>query len=231
MTSPKILIVDDEPTILDGLSTFLLGEGYTILTATSGLIADQIVRQHAPNLVLLDWSLPQGAGIDWLRKWRNDAIDIPVIMLTSRSHVIDKVLGLEMGADDFVTKPFEPRELLARIHARLRSGTKKSAADSTKRQSIVQGLIRMELHSHEVFLRDMPVDISRMEWSLLKILMENPGKVFSRDELLNQVWGFENYPTTRTVDTHILQLRQKFIPDYFETVRGVGYRFRIPEQS
>lgn len=230
----RILIVDDEPAIVAGLTSFLSGEGYSVLSAGTGKVAETLIQEHHPDLILLDWSLPEGAGIDWLRKWRGKGLFTPVIMLTSRSHIVDKVLGLEMGADDFVTKPFEPRELLARIHARLRATQQIHAApgggDPTS-EELLGGPIRMHLKTHEVFLGEAVIETSKMEWGLLKIFLENPDKVFSRDELLNQVWGFESYPTTRTVDTHMLQLRQKFGTALFETVRGVGYRFRALKKN
>ena len=225
----RILVIDDEPAIVEGLTMFLNEEGYNVLSAPSGKLAEEVIQNQAPQLIILDWALPETTGIELLKKWRAQGLITPVIMLTSRSHIVDKVLGLEFGADDFVTKPFEPRELLARIHARLRTPPHNQSCTGKKDGSIsniIQGPIRMNSDTREVFLNEEVIQISKMEWGLLRIFLENPNKVFARDELLNQVWGFENYPTTRTVDTHILQLRQKFGADLFETVRGIGYRFR-----
>ena len=216
----RLLLVEDERGIVETLSRVLAADGYAVDVAANLRDARAAVAAAAPDLVLLDWTLPDGAGIELLRAWRQDGRATPVIMLTARAELIDKVLGLELGADDYVTKPFEPRELLARIKARLRIA--RSIPAETKR--LAHAGIEMDDEAHAVTWQGAPVELTRMEYALLKLFLENAGKVFSRDEILNRVWGFDAYPTTRTVDTHMLQLRQKLAPDLFETVRGVGYR-------
>lgn len=167
--------------------------------------------------------LPDGQGIDLLRAWRRDGYSGPIIFLTARTELLDKVLGLELGADDYVTKPFEPRELLARIRARLRAHA--PVPVPAPRHLAIHD-IRLCPDTRDVTFEGQPVVLSRMEFGLLELLMENPGRVFSRDELLARVWGYESYPTTRTVDNHVLKLRQKLAPELFESVRGIGYRLR-----
>lgn len=221
----RILLVEDERGIAQPLERLLAAEGYEILAASSVAAATQ--RMHdKPDLVVLDWMLPDGQGIDLLKRWREDALSLPVIFLTARHELVDKVLGFEFGADDYLTKPFEPRELLARIKARLRA-----SALAAPQKQLAYDELAMDLDAHQVKFRDQTVDLTRMEFALLKLFLENVGKVFSRDEILNLVWGFDAYPTTRTVDTHVLQLRTKLKPEYFETVRGVGYRLARPERG
>jgi DNA-binding response OmpR family regulator len=219
----KILIVEDEMNLLKSLSDYLEGEGFQIFTANSLQTAE--LKMHAsPDVVLLDWMLPDGQGIDLLKKWRHAGINIPVILLTARADLIDKVLGLELGANDYLTKPFEPRELLARIHVQLRQ----IQPDHHTEATILEiSDIRLVISSREVFYQDKKIELTKMEYYLLKLLLENSNQVFSREELLKQVWGYDKSPTTRTVDTHILQLRQKTHPDLFETMHGIGYRFKV----
>lgn len=216
-----VLIVEDDENLGSGMVAFLKRENYDVLHAQSLAAADKLSLK-AHDIVILDWMLPDGQGIDFLRKTKERYPGRPVIMLTARTDVTDKVLGLELGADDYLTKPFEPRELAARIRVQLRrgDGVEKSASE------IRQGEIAIQLFERKVFYKDAEVALTKMEFDLLKLLVENPGKVFSRDELLNKVWGFESYPTTRTVDMHVLQLRQKIRDDLIETVRGIGYRFK-----
>lgn len=214
--SHRILLVEDEVGIAEPLMRLLAGEGYAATWAASCLHAR---REAAFDLVILDWALPDGQGIDLLKEWRAKGRKTPVIFLTARHELVDKVLGFEMGADDYLTKPFEPRELLVRIKARLRSPTDVSPSRVVKRGNVV-----LDEDQHLVTYRGAVVEMTRMEFQLLKLFLVNAGRVFSRDEILNQVWGFEAFPTTRTVDTHVLQLRQKLAPDLIETVRGVGYR-------
>ncbi len=214
----RILLVEDEQAIAQPLERLLAAEGYQILAASTAALARRMMGER-PDLVILDWMLPDGQGIDLLKSWRDDALSLPIIFLTARHELVDKVLGFEFGADDYLTKPFEPRELLARIKARLR--TSPLAAPS---KQLTYDDLAMDLDAHQVTYREAEVELTRMEFALLKLFLENAGKVFSRDEILNLVWGFDAYPTTRTVDTHVLQLRNKLKPEYFETVRGVGYR-------
>jgi DNA-binding response OmpR family regulator len=222
-----VLLVEDDENLGQGLAMLLKRENYLVLHAKS--LAEAYRLSGEPHdIVVLDWMLPDGQGIDYLRHAKSIALR-PVIMLTARADVTDKVLGLELGADDYLTKPFEPRELAARIRVQLRREPAAAAPNAIPAASaeIRQGEIVIQIFERKVSYRNADVPLTKMEFDLLKLLVENPGKVFSRDELLNKVWGFENYPTTRTVDTHVLQLRQKFDDSLFETVRGIGYRFKI----
>jgi DNA-binding response OmpR family regulator len=220
-----VLLVEDEEQVAAALRDLLEREGYVVRRAAS---LAQARRELAPNaepvdVVLLDWRLPDGEGIDLLKELRKTS-DLPVLMVTARVEVIDRVLGLELGADDYVTKPVEPRELLARVKARLRN-RQRSAVAAPARVFEFAG-IRVDLDAREVTFEGRAVPTTRMEFGLLALLVEHPGRVFSREELLNQVWGYERSPTTRTVDTHVVQLRNKLRDDLFESVRGIGYRLR-----
>jgi DNA-binding response OmpR family regulator len=171
--------------------------------------------------------LPDGQGIESLKKWRAKNLQTPVILLTARAELIDKVLGLELGGNDFVTKPFEPRELVARIRVQLRARQpSQGAPGSIQPAGLSLGGITLNVSTVEVFYLGSLVAITKTEFELLKMFLENPNQVFSREELLKKVWGYDQFPSTRTVDTHVLQLRQKFRPEMFETVHGIGYRFR-----
>jgi DNA-binding response OmpR family regulator len=216
----RVLVVEDDAEVSDSLHALLAGEGYVPVVARS-LAEARAAGARDFDVVLLDWRLPDGEGIDFLKELRKTS-DVPVLMVTARVDVIDRVLGLEIGADDYVTKPVEPRELLARVKARLR-GRAKEATPPAERIVEAHG-IRVDLDAREATFRGQPVAFTRMELELLVLLMKNPGRVFSRDELLNQVWGFERAPTTRTVDTHVGVLRSKLLPELFESVRGIGYR-------
>lgn len=216
----KILIVEDDASILDPLKDYLTGEAFQVTTAMSLKEAND-VDLSTVDLVVLDWMLPDGQGIDFLKTIRQNS-SLPVIMLTARTELIDKVIGLETGANDYLTKPFEPRELVARIRVQLRQAPQENTPDA---KGIDRGEITMDLEARQVHYKGELTALTKMEFELLKLLIESPGKVFSRDEILNKVWGYENFPTTRTVDTHILQLRHKFEDEVFETVRGVGYRY------
>lgn len=212
-----ILLVEDEASVAEPLGALLRSEGYAVEVAPTAAAATRAIAGD-PDLVLLDWMLPDGQGIDLLRRWRGEGRTLPVIVLTARSELLDKVLGLELGADDYVTKPFEPRELLARIRARLR-----------RRDEPAPPLLRhlgLELDPSTRIARfeGQELELTRLEHDLLALFLRSPGRVFTRDEILNQVWGYERFPTTRTVDTHVLQLRQKTRPELIESVRGVGYR-------
>ncbi|OGQ91892.1 MAG: hypothetical protein A2289_10255 [Deltaproteobacteria bacterium RIFOXYA12_FULL_58_15] len=172
----------------------------------------------------LDWMLPDIPGIDLLREWREQGTRAPVIMLTARADLVDRVVGLELGANDYVTKPFEPRELLARIRVQLRQQQQIEPSESVLRF----GGLELNRETREVRFRDDLLDLCRQEYTLLLLFMENPNRVFSREEILNKAWGYDTFPTTRTVDTHVLQLRQKTTAGLIETVRGIGYRLREP---
>jgi DNA-binding response OmpR family regulator len=216
----SILVVEDDAPLAAAVRDLLVGEGYDVRLAAS-LAEGRRALDGSIDLVLLDWRLPDGEGIDLLKEWRKTS-DVPVLMVTARVDVIDRVLGLEIGADDYVTKPFEPRELLARIKARLRG--RRTAAEPAR--AIEAAGVRVDLATREVSFEGQPVSLTRMELDLLALLLAHPGRVFSREELLTRVWGYERTPTTRTVDAHVLQLRTKLRPDLVESVRGIGYRLK-----
>lgn len=216
-----ILLIEDDVSLSVPLTQILETENFQVLVAKN-LEEARSAFQATIDLVILDWRLPDGQGIELLKEWRSNGIQTPVIMLTSRADLIDKVLGLELGADDYLTKPFESRELIARIGARLRKGKSSLPIPSTLLQ---HSEIEVDLQKHTASYQNHEIELTKTEFELLKLFLESPEQTFSREELLNRVWGYQNYPTTRTVDTHILQLRQKTCADFFITVHGVGYRF------
>jgi two-component system alkaline phosphatase synthesis response regulator PhoP len=221
----RILIVDDEPEIVRGLEDNLRFEGYQTLSATDGRHGLALALSEAPDLVLLDIMMPGMSGWDVCRELRAKGLDIPVIMLTARGEEADRVQGLELGADDYVTKPFGLRELMARIRAVLRR-----PGPRQKFEEFAFGDVRIRLRGRQIFRAGKEVRLTRKEFDLLRYLVEHRDEVITRDRLLDEVWGYEQFPTTRTVDTHILRLRQKFEvdperPAYILTVHGQGYRF------
>jgi two-component system alkaline phosphatase synthesis response regulator PhoP len=232
----RVLVVEDEPDVAELLRFNLAKEGYDVLQATNGADGLRQARELAPDLVLLDLMVPQLNGWEVCRRLKQDAATraIPVIIVTARVEEGDKVLGFEMGADDYVTKPFAIRELVARIRAVLRRAT---AAESQSRgHHLKVGDLEIDRRRFEVTMRGRPVALTRKEFELLAILAGEPGRVFGRDELLDLVWGRDGFVEPRTVDVHLARLRGKFLgarlpaPDV-ETVRGVGYRFREPERD
>jgi len=220
----RILLVEDDAVLLESLEDYLAKDGFEV-EPVSDLKSAREKLASDPDLLVLDWMLPDGQGIELIREMRESGSNLPVILLTARSELVDKVLGLELGANDYMTKPFAPRELVARIRAQLRSRKEESGGKTGDLKILSSGEIRLNSGSMEVRFQDDLVSLTRMEYSLLLFFLENPDQVFSRDEILDSVWGLR-YPTTRTVDMHIAQLRQKFEPAYFETVHGTGYRFR-----
>jgi phosphate regulon transcriptional regulator PhoB len=223
----KILIVDDEKDIVDLVAYNLAKEGHDALKAYDGERAMQIARSKAPDLVILDLMLPGIQGLEVCKRLRQDPSTafIPIIMLTAKGDEIDKILGLEVGADDYITKPFSVKELVARVKAVLRR------ADVRKKPETFEfkGL-RIDLRSYEVTVNGRNVNLSPTEFKLLRFLSQNPGRVYSRDQILDQVWGDESYVEPRTVDVHIRRLRAQIepdenSPDYIVTVRGAGYKF------
>lgn len=216
----KILLVEDDREIAKSVADYLRAENFLVDVVHT--IADFKKIKLNFNLIILDWMLPDGQGLDLLKSLRlqNQSSVIPVIFLTAKSDMIDKVLGLESGAQDYLTKPFDLRELLARIRVHLRDVSQNS------KNEIEVGPLKLNLSSRELYFKGQLIETTRKEFDLMQLLMQSPNNVFTRDELLNKVWGFENFPTTRTVDTHILQLRQKTSDDLILTVRGVGYRLR-----
>jgi len=222
---PRILIVDDEPEMVRGLDDNLRFEGYETLAATDGRDGLALALREGPDLILLDIMMPRMSGWDLLRALRQKGVDVPVIMLTARGEEVDRVLGLELGADDYVTKPFSLRELLARVRAVLRR-----PGPRQKAEVVAFGDVRLHLRGRQAFRGGREVRLTRKEFDLLRYLVEHRGEVLTRERLLDEVWGYERFPTTRTVDTHILRLRQKFEPDpehpvHILTAHGQGYRF------
>jgi len=222
---PRILIVDDEPEIVRGLEDNLRFEGYETVSAPDGREGLALALGGAPDLILLDVAMPGLSGWDVCRELRRKGIDVPVIMLTARGAEADRVLGLELGADDYVTKPFSLRELLARVRAVLRRPGPRHAFEE-----FAFGDVRVRLRGRQVFKAGREVRLTRKEFDLLVHLIQHRGEVVTRDRLLDEVWGYERFPTTRTVDTHVLRLRRKFEADpdrpaLIQTVHGQGYRF------
>lgn len=224
----SILVVDDESSIRELLKFNLEKEGYKVTGAANGEDALSRMAVNHYNLVLLDVMLPGMDGLEVCRRMKTDAslASIPVIMLTAKGDEIDKVLGLELGADDYLTKPFGIRELLARIKARLRTVNPK-----VDEQILSRGGLTMNLSAFSVKVGERDIDFTPKEFELLRLLMSHPGKVYTRDELLEKIWGYEYAGDTRTVDVHIRHLRQKVEkdpanPEYIETLRGIGYRFK-----
>lgn len=225
---PMILVVDDEELIQELIKFNLEKEGYQVITAYDGSEVLGLVEEKRPDLVVLDIMLPAVNGLEVCKQLRlkPEFCDLPIIMLTAKGEEIDKVLGLEIGADDYITKPFSPRELLARIRARLRR--MKPVAEENE---IVRGDLRIDLNRFQVIVRNEKVELTNKEYELLKVLATTPGKVFTRDELLERIWGYEYLGDTRTVDVHVRHLRQKIekdpsSPEYIETLRGIGYRLK-----
>ena len=222
---PWILIVDDEPEMVRGLKDDLRFEGYMTITASNGEEGLRLALQGTPDLILLDVMMPQMSGGDVLRALRQKGVDIPVILLTARGEEVDRVRGLELGADDYITKPFSLRELLARVRAVLRR-----PAPRQKGETIAIGDVRLQLRGRQTFKAGRQVKLTRKEYDLLRFLVEHRGEVLTRDRILEEVWGYEQFPTTRTVDTHILHLRQKLEEDperpvLIVTAHGQGYKF------
>ncbi|MDD0853448.1 response regulator transcription factor [Halobacteriovorax sp. GB3] len=220
----KVLMVEDDQNLGTSLESYLKGEGMDVLWSTSLEQAREKMNGDI-ELVVLDWMLPDGQGIDFLKELRGEGNTVPVIMLTARADLIDKVIGLETGANDYMTKPFEPRELIARMRVQLRNPAPHS--DIAPSSKIIRGTLEIDIDTREVSFEGNKVELTKMEFDFLKLLAETPNRAFSRDEILNKVWGYENYPSTRTVDTHVLQLRQKLADELIETVRGIGYRFKF----
>lgn len=233
MAGEKILIVDDEENIVELLKFNLQNAGYKVFTARDGVEALTIATNEIPNLVLLDLMLPGIDGLEVCKKLKGDNItsSISIIMLTAKSEELDKILGLELGADDYITKPFSIRELLARVKAVLRRSNNESNNESNKGDRICEfGRLKINHDRHEVLIDNQVINMTLKEFELLEILAKNRGKILKRELLLDKVWGYEYIGETRTVDVHIRYLRKKIEeddrnPKYIETIRGVGYRF------
>ena len=222
----RILIVEDEPNMVAGLRDNFEYEGYEVLTASDGAEGLGRALNDAPDLVVLDVMMPKMSGLDVCKQLKAKRPSIPVIMLTARGQEVDKVVGLELGADDYVTKPFSIRELLARIKAVLR----RSHVVPKEQERYAFGDVEVNLRTCQVARAGKPVEFSTKEFDLLKYFLCHAGEALSRERLLEEVWGYNRFPTTRTVDAHIVHLRQKLEakpeePRFILTLHGVGYKF------
>ena len=221
----RILVVEDDRAVQKALRRLFEGESFAVEISSDGKSALEAFRQFTPAAVVLDLRLPAMSGRDVCQEIKKQAPTVPIIVLSAASDVSDKVLLLELGADDYVTKPFSPRELLARVRAALR----RNARNTTGEVAAFSG-ISVDFTKMEVVREGETIGLTAQEFKTLKFLLQNAERVITRDELLNEVWGYQNYPSTRTVDNHILKLRQKLEKDpanpaHFRTVHGVGYKF------
>jgi len=224
----RILIVEDDEALLRGLALNLELEGYGVLTAEDGAAGYALLKQEKPDLVILDILLPRLSGFEFCRRARAEMIEVPILMLTARTEEADRVRGLNLGADDYVAKPFSLLELIARVGSLLRRARKRQAG------ALVDELrfedVTVDFRKHEALKAGRPVELTRKELALLRLLASHEGEVLTRDELLDQVWGYESSPTSRTVDNHIAKLRAKLEeagePRHLITVHGSGYKWR-----
>jgi two-component system, OmpR family, phosphate regulon response regulator PhoB len=228
MAKINILIVEDEEAIQEMLVVILEQADFTTLSASDISAAQTVLMDNSPDLILLDWMLPGTSGVEWARRLKKDPIyrDLPIILLTARGEDEDKVRGLDIGADDYLTKPFSPKELIARIRAVLRRSGKLQGATR-----IALGNLILDTEQHRLSIGEKQLDISPTEFRLMEFFMTHPDKVYSRTQLLDQVWGRSVYIEERTIDVHIRRLR-KILSDYgkedmVQTVRGFGYRFSL----
>jgi len=225
----KILIVEDEPDMVLGLKDNFEFEGYEVVTASDGLTGLERARAARPDLVILDIMLPRLSGLEVCKTLRGEGFDAPIVMLTARGQEIDKVVGLELGADDYVTKPFSIRELLARVRAILR----RAEGKPRRLNHYAFADVDLDFEAYRATKGGAALDLSPREFELLRYMIERKGETVSREKLLEDVWGYESYPSTRTVDTHIAKLRAKIgdsgsEPRYILTIHGVGYKFIDP---
>ncbi len=221
--SARILVIDDEQSIIEIVQAYLEKEGYEVITAMDGQSGLKAAKVQKPDLVVLDIMLPGMDGIEVLAQLRRES-DVYVIMLTAKAEETDKIVGLSVGADDYLTKPFSPRELVARVKAALRR--LKSGAALPDERTLAFDHVRIDTGSRKVWVDDEPVELTAIEFDLLKTLAEHHGRVLSREQLLEQVWGYDYYGEIRVVDVHIGHIRQKLgHENLIATVRGVGYRF------
>ncbi len=229
MRDPRVLIVDDDRDMVRGLEDNLTLEGYEVLTARDGQAGLETAESERPDLVILDILMPGMDGLEVCRRLRRQNAEVRILLLTAKGQESDKVIGLELGADDYVSKPFGLLELLARVKAQLRR-----ARASGRTGPYRFGEIAVDPIRREVVRSGGAVELTAKEFDLLVYMLEHPGEALSRDRLLEEIWGYEQYPTTRTVDNHILRLRKSLEPDpaqprYFVTLHGVGYKFVADE--
>ena len=226
--SHHILVVEDEPDINKTVSYNIANEGLKPLSALNLTEAESYISSNNISLIILDLMLPDGSGLDFCKKLKssNAYRDIPIIIVTAKDDEVDKVVGFELGADDYVTKPFSVRELMLRIKAILKRNSK-DMTQNTSSKIETFGILSINEDSHEVFINDDEIILTALEFKLLKHLLERRGRVQTRDQLLSDVWGYSAHITTRTVDTHVKRLREKMgvMGKHVQTIRGVGYRF------
>jgi DNA-binding response OmpR family regulator len=222
----RILVVEDDAAILRGLADNLRFESHEVLTATDGELACTLIRDRRPDLIILDLMLPRLSGYEVCRRMRGEGVTTPIVVLTARGEEADRVLGFDLGADDYITKPFSVRELLARVRAVLR----RTQPVATMPDHLRVGDIAVDFRRYEARKGSTPLEMTRKEFGVLRLLASRAGEVVTRDELLNEVWGYEATPTTRTVDNHIASLRAKLesspsAPAHLLTIHGVGYKW------
>ena len=230
MADPTILVIEDEPDIRKLVQYNLVQERYKVLEAEDGEQALKLLQRSTPNLVILDLMLPGISGLELCKHLRERAetAQVPILMLTAKAGEADKVVGLEIGADDYLAKPFSPREMVARVRAILRRAEAASTPDGA--MVYEKGPLRVDFRTYEVFVRGKNIKLTLKEFELLRFLTQNPNRVLSRDQLLDRVWGGDTFVTPRTVDVHIRRLRQAIEkddrhPEWIVTRRGVGYKF------
>lgn len=223
MDKQQILVVDDEPNIVQLARLYLERDGYSVTSVGNGQKALEAARSQQPDLIVLDVMLPQVDGFEVCRRLRAEDNPVPIIMVTARDDDIDKILGLELGADDYLTKPFNPRELVARVKAVLRRG---NSTQQMSQAPLQISDLEINFAGREVRINAEPIELRTQEFEVLKVLAENKGVVLSREQLLSKAWGFDFYGQTRTVDVHIAQLRRKIAASkvQIETVTGIGYK-------
>lgn len=229
----KILVVDDESSIVTLLQFNIEKAGFDVVTAEDGRAGYELALSEKPDLIVLDLMLPEMDGIEVCKQLRQDKVETPILMLTAKDDELDKIIGLELGADDYLTKPFSPREVVARIKAILRRSAGKAAdvepKETQKEKSLHVGELKILTESYEVYLQDELLDLTPKEFELLVYLANHRGKVFSRDQLLDAVWNYDYIGETRIVDVHVSHLRDKIEadtkqPQYIKTIRGFGYK-------
>ncbi|EKO37064.1 transcriptional regulatory protein, C-terminal domain protein [SAR86 cluster bacterium SAR86E] len=225
--SATILIIEDEPDIRKTIEYNLKKESYKVLQSASIADGENLINQHKIDAIILDLMLPDGSGLTLCRDIKSEpkTKNIPVIILTAKTEEVDRVVGFELGADDYVTKPFSVRELILRVKAILKRGDKGVTSDQSDTCSF--GSLDLNIEAHQIFVNGNEVPLTALEFKLLKHLADRRGRVQTRDQLLEDVWGYSSQVTTRTVDTHIKRLREKLgeVGNYIQTIRGVGYRF------
>jgi phosphate regulon transcriptional regulator PhoB len=228
-SAQKILVIEDEPDIRKLVQYNLTQEHFNVVEAEDGEQALSLLQREKPNLVILDLMLPGLSGLELCKmlRQRSDTSRLPILMLTAKAGETDRIVGLEMGADDYLAKPFSPREMVARVRAILRRAESKPASETAV--SYEKGPLKIDFSTYEVFVRGKPVKLTLKEFELLRFLVQNPSRVLNRDQLLDRVWGGETFVTPRTVDVHIRRLRKAIEkddrkPKWILTVRGVGYK-------